>query len=170
MWSCGIILYALITGTLPFDDDNIRKLLQKVKSGVYNMPSFVPPGPRDLIHRMLVLDPAKRITIAEIRRHPWFNSNGRVVPIPTVQLPDVRAPSRTAGADAGGRRTRSPKRGIRGALHCAARQYTAFPEDVELDENILANIQTLGYVDTEEIKKALRAPQYARALDGLAHG
>jgi len=98
VWSCGIILYALITGTLPFDDDNIRKLLQKVKSGVYNMPSFVPPGPRDLIHRMLVLDPAKRITIAEIRRHPWFNSNGRVVPIPTVQLPDVRAPSRTAGA------------------------------------------------------------------------
>jgi serine/threonine protein kinase len=86
-----VILYALVTGTLPFDDDNIRKLLQKVKTGVYTMPPSVPPGPRDLIHRMLVLDPAKRITIAEIRQHPWFRSNGRELPSPTVPaLPDVR--------------------------------------------------------------------------------
>ena len=86
-----MILYALITGTLPFDDDNIRKLLQKVKAGVYNMPPSVPAGPRDLIHRMLVLDAEKRITIAEIRRHPWFLSNGKELPAPAaLPLPDVR--------------------------------------------------------------------------------
>ena len=54
------------------------------------MPASVPAGPRDLIHRMLVLDPAKRITIAEIRRHPWFISNGKDQPPVKAVLPDVR--------------------------------------------------------------------------------
>ncbi|KAJ3281514.1 Serine/threonine-protein kinase brsk1 [Borealophlyctis nickersoniae] len=62
IWSCGVILYALLTGNLPFDDENIRRLLSKVKSGMYFIPDHVSPDAKDLIKRMLVVDPARRIT------------------------------------------------------------------------------------------------------------
>uniref|UniRef100_A0A2P2JJP5 non-specific serine/threonine protein kinase n=3 Tax=Rhizophora mucronata TaxID=61149 RepID=A0A2P2JJP5_RHIMU len=72
VWSCGVILYALLCGTLPFDDENIPNLFRKIKDGIYTLPSHLSPGARDLIPRMLVVDPMKRMTIPEIRQHPWF--------------------------------------------------------------------------------------------------
>jgi 5'-AMP-activated protein kinase, catalytic alpha subunit len=72
VWSCGVILYAIMCGSLPFDDENIRNLFRKIKGGVYTIPSYISKDARDLIGRMLVVDPLKRITIAEIRRHAWF--------------------------------------------------------------------------------------------------
>ncbi|QCD92644.1 SNF1-related protein kinase catalytic subunit alpha KIN10-like [Vigna unguiculata] len=72
VWSCGVILYALLCGTLPFDDENIPNLFKKIKGGIYTLPSHLSPGARDLIPRMLVVDPMKRMTILEIRQHPWF--------------------------------------------------------------------------------------------------
>ncbi|CAI9276958.1 unnamed protein product [Lactuca saligna] len=75
VWSCGVILYALLCGTLPFDDENIPNLFKKIKGGIYTLPSHLSPGARDLIPRMLVVDPMKRITIPEIRIHPWFQAH-----------------------------------------------------------------------------------------------
>ncbi|KAJ8477523.1 hypothetical protein OPV22_021250 [Ensete ventricosum] len=72
VWSCGVILYALLCGTLPFDDENIPNLFKKIKSGIYTLPSHLSALARDLIPRMLVVDPMKRITIREIHEHPWF--------------------------------------------------------------------------------------------------
>jgi len=72
VWSCGVILYALLCGSLPFDDENIPNLFKKIKGGIYNLPSHLSPGARDLIPRMLLVDPLKRITLPEIRQHPWF--------------------------------------------------------------------------------------------------
>jgi 5'-AMP-activated protein kinase, catalytic alpha subunit len=72
LWSCGVILYAILCGSLPFDDENIRNLFRKIKGGVYTMPSYISDRARDLIRRMLVVDPMKRISIADVRRHPWF--------------------------------------------------------------------------------------------------
>ncbi|GBF87975.1 snf1-related kinase [Raphidocelis subcapitata] len=72
VWSCGVILYALLCGSLPFDDENIPNLFKKIKGGVYNLPSHLSPGARDLIPRMLLVDPLKRMTIPEVRAHPWF--------------------------------------------------------------------------------------------------
>ncbi|CAA0826859.1 SNF1-related protein kinase catalytic subunit alpha KIN10 [Striga hermonthica] len=74
IWSCGVILYALLCGALPFDDENIPNLFKKIKSGLYTLPSHLSPGARDLIPRMLVVDPMKRITTSEIRQHPWFKA------------------------------------------------------------------------------------------------
>ncbi len=72
VWSCGVILYALLCGMLPFDDESIPNLFKKIKSGMYSLPSHLSQLSRDLILRMLVVDPMKRITIADIRLHPWF--------------------------------------------------------------------------------------------------
>lgn len=72
VWSCGVILYALLCGSLPFDDENIPNLFKKIKGGIYTLPSHLSPGARDLIPRMLLVEPLKRITIPEIRQHPWF--------------------------------------------------------------------------------------------------
>mmetsp|Transcript_19293 Transcript_19293/g.29721 ORF Transcript_19293/g.29721 Transcript_19293/m.29721 type:complete len:521 (-) Transcript_19293:626-2188(-) len=72
VWSCGVILYALLCGSLPFDDESIPNLFKKIKSGMYAMPSHLCKYSRNLIPRMLEVDPFKRITIPEIRKHPWF--------------------------------------------------------------------------------------------------
>eukprot|EP00835_Amoeboradix_gromovi_P003072 NODE_191_length_15469_cov_0.243071.p4 type:complete len:510 gc:universal NODE_191_length_15469_cov_0.243071:10902-12431(+) len=77
IWSCGVILYALLSGSLPFDDDNIRRLLAKVKAGVYQIPEHISSSAQNLIERMLVIDPKKRITMDEIFYHPWFTNDGK---------------------------------------------------------------------------------------------
>ncbi|CAA20833.1 serine/threonine protein kinase AMPK catalytic (alpha) subunit Ssp2 [Schizosaccharomyces pombe] len=75
VWSCGIVLYVMLVGRLPFDDEFIPNLFKKVNSCVYVMPDFLSPGAQSLIRRMIVADPMQRITIQEIRRDPWFNVN-----------------------------------------------------------------------------------------------
>jgi serine/threonine protein kinase len=67
IWSCGVILYALLTGRLPFDDKNVRTLLSKVKSGKYEMPSWIDPLARDLLSKMLIVDVKQRITVSNLR-------------------------------------------------------------------------------------------------------
>jgi serine/threonine protein kinase len=63
IWSCGVILYALLTGHLPFDDENIRQLLSKVKAGKFYMPTDVSRDAQDLISRMLTVNPKRRISV-----------------------------------------------------------------------------------------------------------
>uniref|UniRef100_M8BKE3 non-specific serine/threonine protein kinase n=1 Tax=Aegilops tauschii TaxID=37682 RepID=M8BKE3_AEGTA len=72
VWSCGVILYALLCGAVPFDDDNIPKLFNKIKGGFYILSNHLSDLAMDLIPRMRIVDPMKRIRIHEIRDHPWF--------------------------------------------------------------------------------------------------
>lgn len=75
IWSCGVILYAMVTGRLPFDDDNLQRLLLKVQAGQFHLPSDLPDDLRDLIKKMLTVDPEERIDMAGIKAHPWFQSS-----------------------------------------------------------------------------------------------
>lgn len=70
VWSCGVILFALLTGRLPFDDENIRNLLLKVQNGVFEMPQDISIEAQDLISKMLTVEPSKRIKTHEILNHP----------------------------------------------------------------------------------------------------
>ncbi|KAK9241397.1 kinase-like domain-containing protein [Lipomyces kononenkoae] len=70
IWSCGVILFALLTGHLPFDDDNIRNLLMKVQAGRFQMPPDISVQAKDLIWRILKTNPDERITATEILEHP----------------------------------------------------------------------------------------------------
>ncbi|EAY22030.1 CAMK family protein kinase [Trichomonas vaginalis G3] len=71
IWSCGVVFYTLMCGRLPFDEPTVRKLLARVRSGKYQMPDF-PMDIKDLITKMLTVDPSKRITLPEIKNHPAF--------------------------------------------------------------------------------------------------
>jgi BR serine/threonine kinase len=75
IWSCGVILFALLAGRLPFHDDNISTLFGKIKGGHYEMPAEFPQQIEELINRMLTVDPTSRITISELKAHPAFRMN-----------------------------------------------------------------------------------------------
>ncbi|ETW77987.1 hypothetical protein HETIRDRAFT_324951, partial [Heterobasidion irregulare TC 32-1] len=96
IWSCGVILFALLTGRLPFDDKNVRSLLSKVKTGKYEMPAWVDPQAKDLVSRMLVVDVSRRITMPEILAHPWLaNPTPGVVYVPAPSVAELARPLRS---------------------------------------------------------------------------
>ncbi|KAF1953345.1 protein kinase kin1 [Byssothecium circinans] len=79
IWSFGIVLYVLVCGKVPFDDQSMPQLHAKIKKGHVDYPPWLSTECRNLIHRMLQTDPVQRITLGEIMTHSWltkgFNSS-----------------------------------------------------------------------------------------------
>ncbi|KAF7588844.1 serine/threonine-protein kinase KIN2 [Aspergillus hancockii] len=73
VWSFGIVLYVLVCGKVPFDDQSMPKLHAKIKQGVFEFPQGLSAECRSIISRMLVTDPKQRANLAEIMNHPWMN-------------------------------------------------------------------------------------------------
>ena len=73
IWSSGITLFAMLCGFLPFNDDSRKELFRKISACEYNMPEWLSPSAKDLIRKIFVSNPKKRITIDEIKNHAWFN-------------------------------------------------------------------------------------------------
>ncbi|KAL2922306.1 CBL-interacting serine/threonine-protein kinase 1 [Bienertia sinuspersici] len=81
VWSCGVILYVILTGYLPFDDRNLAVLYQKITRGDVQIPKWLSPGAKKMIKRILDPNPVTRITVAEIKANEWFRQ-GYVPSIP----------------------------------------------------------------------------------------
>jgi 5'-AMP-activated protein kinase catalytic alpha subunit len=82
IWSSGIVLYAMLCGYLPFEDDDNDVLYDKICKGKFTIPNHVSEKARDLLNKILVTDPKKRLTIHQIRNHPWFslyNDKGKLM-------------------------------------------------------------------------------------------
>ncbi|XP_020008197.2 serine/threonine-protein kinase SIK1 isoform X1 [Castor canadensis] len=75
IWSLGVVLYVLVCGSLPFDGPNLPTLRQRVLEGRFRIPFFMSQDCELLIRRMLAVDPAKRITIVQIRQHRWMQAD-----------------------------------------------------------------------------------------------
>lgn len=71
-WSCGIILFALLTGFLPFYDENTKTLYHMIQRDEVRFPKKFPHEARDLVLHLLHKDPDKRFTLAHVKQHSWF--------------------------------------------------------------------------------------------------
>lgn len=72
IWSCGVILFTLVCGYLPFEDQNTSHLYKKILAGNYATPKWISVNVKELIRKILEVKPTKRYSIQDIRQHKWF--------------------------------------------------------------------------------------------------
>ena len=73
VWSCGIILYAMLCGSLPFAESKEEIICQKILQHDYKIPSTISKQAADLLNHIMKVNPLERYDIDSIKRHPWFN-------------------------------------------------------------------------------------------------
>uniref|UniRef100_A0A8C8J7N8 non-specific serine/threonine protein kinase n=1 Tax=Oncorhynchus tshawytscha TaxID=74940 RepID=A0A8C8J7N8_ONCTS len=73
VWSLGVILYTLVSGSLPFDGQNLKELRERVLRGKYRIPFYMSTDCENLLKKLLVLNPGKRSSLEQIMRDRWMN-------------------------------------------------------------------------------------------------
>ncbi|KAH9761790.1 CBL-interacting serine/threonine-protein kinase 24 [Citrus sinensis] len=94
VWSCGVILFVLMAGYLPFGETDLPTLYKKINAAEFSCPFWFSTGATSLIHKILDPNPKTRIRIEGIRKHPWFRKNYNPVKCSEeeeVNLDDVHA-------------------------------------------------------------------------------
>ena len=75
LWSVGVVLYAMLCGYLPFEDQKTSDLYKKILAAEYSLPDFLSDEAKDMIAQIFNTNPDKRINIDQIRKHPWYQIN-----------------------------------------------------------------------------------------------
>ncbi|XP_049272129.1 serine/threonine-protein kinase SIK2 isoform X3 [Rhipicephalus sanguineus] len=100
VWSLGVVLYVLVCGALPFDGSSLQVLRSRVLSGRFRIPFFMSTECEHLIRKMLVLDPSRRMTVEQVKRHRWLQPAGMHAPA-TPAAPSDREAARRGILDDG---------------------------------------------------------------------
>ncbi|XP_071000924.1 serine/threonine-protein kinase SIK1-like [Oncorhynchus clarkii lewisi] len=95
IWSLGVVLYVLVCGVLPFDGPSLPALRQRVREGRFRIPFYMSQDCENLVRRMLVIEPAKRITVARIKKHRWMKWD----PPATAAPPETPQPTPAPDAE-----------------------------------------------------------------------
>jgi MAP/microtubule affinity-regulating kinase len=96
VWSLGVILYTLVSGSLPFDGQNLKELRERVLRGKYRIPFYMSTDCENLLKKFLVLNPTKRATLENIMKDKWMNigyEEDELKPY-TEPMPDLNDQSR----------------------------------------------------------------------------
>jgi 5'-AMP-activated protein kinase catalytic alpha subunit len=105
IWSCGVVLYVLLAGYLPFHDSNLMEMYRKIGKAEYKCPNWFPPEVRRLLSKMLDPNPSTRASIAKIKESSWFRKGLKSKHIKPVTLSDMDA----SGACANSSMSADPK-------------------------------------------------------------
>eukprot|EP00940_MAST-03C_sp_MAST-3C-sp2_P000176 g176.t1 len=153
VWSSGVILYALLCGSLPFDDESIPALFKKIKSGQYTLPSYLSSGAKTLLSKILTVHPMKRIQIEDIEKHEWYKKE---LP-PYLKRSDADRP--TSIRRCNGTQDVSSPSGVTFV--------SSFSASYELDRSIVTQMIRLNLIDehNDETCRRILESLSSRAID-----
>ncbi|KAK2995994.1 hypothetical protein RJ640_017358 [Escallonia rubra] len=95
IWSCGVILFVLLAGFLPFHDTNLMEMYRKISKGEFKCPQWFPPEVKKLLSRILDPNPCARMTFAKLMENSWFRKGFKKIEVPKPNLDEGEATPRS---------------------------------------------------------------------------